>query len=110
MSKMGQLNFVLQEQAEELGFETVQEALDNGYEVDYEKQVLIDPQEAAHEAWLKEKEEILQKLQKLQRIADFYEGIDVAMGRIELPPIVSTPELADTAKKAIEFIEGVRSE
>ena len=31
MSKMGQVNFDLQEQAEELGFETVQEALDNGY-------------------------------------------------------------------------------
>ena len=31
MSKMGQVNFNLQEQAEELGFESVQEALDNGY-------------------------------------------------------------------------------
>ena len=33
MSKIGQVNFDLQEQAEELGFETVQEALDNGYRV-----------------------------------------------------------------------------
>lgn len=31
MSKLGQVNFDLQEQAEELGFESVQEALDNGY-------------------------------------------------------------------------------
>ena len=31
MSKIGQVNFDLQEQAEELGFESVQEALDNGY-------------------------------------------------------------------------------
>lgn len=31
MSKIGQVNLDLQEQAEELGFESVQEALDNGY-------------------------------------------------------------------------------
>ena len=31
MSKIGQVNFDLQEQAEALGFESVQEALDNGY-------------------------------------------------------------------------------
>ena len=31
MSKIGQVNLDLQEQAEALGFESVQEALDNGY-------------------------------------------------------------------------------
>lgn len=31
MSKIGKANLDLQEQAEELGFESVQEALDNGY-------------------------------------------------------------------------------
>lgn len=33
MSKIGQVNLDLQEQAEELGFESVQEALDNGYRI-----------------------------------------------------------------------------
>lgn len=72
MSKIGQVNLELQEQANELGFETVQEALDNGYEVDYEKQVLIEPQEAAHKAWLKEKGEVLEDLGHLKNI---YKGV-----------------------------------
>lgn len=93
MSKMSQLNLELQEQAEELGFETVQEALDNGYEVDYfwnspdaedfgthpelvylgeeptkceHDLVQIDDEgflEEAHKAWLKEKEEVIKGLQ-----------------------------------------------
>ena len=68
MSKIGNMNLELQEQAEELGFETVQEALDNGYEVDYFKdspdkddldyhpELVFKGQEQAHKAWLEEKE------------------------------------------------------
>ena len=64
MSKLGRVNLELQEQANELGFSTVQEALDNGYEVDYENETLKAPQEAAHKAWLKEKDEVLALLNK----------------------------------------------
>lgn len=61
----------LQENAEELGFGTIQEALDNGYN---EVQDLVDgtfrlekvdEQEKAHEAWLKEKESVLADLRLL---------------------------------------------
>lgn len=92
MSKMSQLNFALQEEANELGFSTVQEALDNGYTVvmhcengacehhlrkksemiarrekyyaKRDAELALYEQEAAHKAWLKEKEEALTLLNK----------------------------------------------
>ena len=84
MSKIGRVNLELQEQANELGYDTVQEALDNGYEViqrtmgaprdldeiDREPEVWYELQkkdelEEAHKAWLKEKKEVLGLLDKL---------------------------------------------
>lgn len=69
MSKIGEVNLDLQEQANELGFETVQEAIDNGYTVLYIKPdvvKLVRKEEyelhEAHKAWLHEKETILNKL------------------------------------------------
>lgn len=64
----------LQERAEELGFSTIQDALDAGY---HEVQDLvagtftlekIDEQEKAHEAWLKERDDILDDLEHLKNI------------------------------------------
>lgn len=61
----------LQESAEELGFSTITEALDAGY---HEVQDLvagtftlekIDEQEKAHEAWVKERDEVLDGLMNL---------------------------------------------
>lgn len=61
----------LQECAEELGFGTITEAIDAGY---HEVQDLvagtftlekIDEQEEAHEAWLKERDEVLEELKNL---------------------------------------------
>lgn len=58
----------LQECAEELGFSTITEALDAGY---HEVQDLvagtftlekIDEQEKAHEAWLKERDDLCERL------------------------------------------------
>lgn len=88
MSKIGRVNLELQEQANELGFSTVQEALDNGYEVDYENETLKDPQEAAHEAWLKEREEVIKGL------VDCYKHLH------GFPP-----EVYDKILRAIEFIK-----
>ena len=67
----------LQERAEELGFSTIAEALDAGY---HEVQDLvagtftlekIDEQEKAHEAWLKERDEVVADLTSV------YNDIDV---------------------------------
>lgn len=58
MSKMSQLHAELSEQAAELGFESLGEAEQAGYGVDWENAKLIkveDEQDKAHEAWLAEK-------------------------------------------------------
>lgn len=69
----------LQECAEELGFSTITEASDAGY---HEVQDLvsgtftlekIDEQEKAHEAWLQEKEQVLNGLKSLIEFEDFQE-------------------------------------
>lgn len=73
MSKMSQLHAELSEQANELGFETIQDAVNSGYVVDYDKgklvkcglgypetvEYLAKEQEKAHEAWLEERDEVL---------------------------------------------------
>lgn len=84
----------LQERAEELGFSTITEAIDAGY---HEVQDLvagtftlekIDEQEKAHEAWLKEREEVLEEQRELHdRLMEL--GYDA---------------LAESVFKAIEFI------
>ena len=76
MSKMDQLHLTLDEQAVELGFEGLGEALMKGYDVDYEKgklvrrglgysetvEYLAKEQEKAHEAWLKERDDLCERL------------------------------------------------
>lgn len=70
-SKMSQLHAELSEQACELGFESLDEALASGYEVDYDEGKLVNPyvldkeQDEAHEAWLKEQEIVLGDLMNL---------------------------------------------
>lgn len=68
MSKMSQLHAELSEQAYELGFESLGEAEQAGYGVDWENHKLIkveDEQDKAHEAWLKEREEVVTDLERL---------------------------------------------
>lgn len=68
MSKISQLHIELTEQASELGFESIYEAEQHGYEVDWENAKLIkaeDQQEQAHRAWLKEREEVVADLERL---------------------------------------------
>lgn len=82
MSKIGQVNLDLQEQAEELGFETVQEALDNGYrvfiksdgtsELSNRKTTPVDihaelaAMEQAHKDYLRRRQIIIDKLEMLR--------------------------------------------
>lgn len=80
MSKMGQVNFDLQEQAEALGFESVQEALDNGYRafmnIDGNNRLIkMEPRDyteavtaelvAAHQQYEADKRRILNNLEML---------------------------------------------
>ena len=93
MSKMSQLHAELTEQAIELGFESLEEAEANGYEVDYEERELVNPyvlsnkaHEEAHEAWLAEREEVITELENLITAYAGAEGV------------------AKPVRKAIEFI------
>lgn len=71
MSKMSKIAMELDDQAVELGFESYEEALAKGYEVDYEERKLVNPyvldreQNKAHEAWLKEQQIVLGDLMNL---------------------------------------------
>ena len=68
MSKMSQLHAELSEQATDLGYETLEQALNDGWCVDYDESRLykrIDIQEEAHAEWLKEKEIVLNDLRAL---------------------------------------------
>ena len=68
---MSQIHMELSEQASELGFASIEEAEANGYHVDYNgkgwelKLDITKAHEKAHEAWLKEKEELLEKVDKV---------------------------------------------
>lgn len=72
MSKIGQVNLDLQEQAEELGFETVGEALDRGYKAILDKNgemrlvSNVDEElEKAHKEYEHRKKIIIDKLEML---------------------------------------------
>ena len=72
MSRMSQLHAELSERASELGFETLQQALDNGYHINYRNKDTVElmkrqgyeeeEQEKAHKAWEAEKQEVLKDL------------------------------------------------
>ena len=81
MSKISSYNLDLQEQANEYGFSTTQEALDAGYTIggDCDEPRLIEPLTAAHEVWAKEKAEKLSILQSIkEEIINDY-GTDCAL-------------------------------
>lgn len=77
MSKIGQYNIELTEHVNELGYETVEEAIADGWDsaefyASYEKQNIVpapykpkDEQTKAHEAWLKRKEVVVGDLRNL---------------------------------------------
>ena len=68
MSKMSQLHAELSEQAYELGFESLGEAEQAGYGVDWDNAKLIkveNEQEQAHQAWLKERDILCHELEML---------------------------------------------
>lgn len=62
MSKIGDIRLQLDEQAEALGFESLEQAQQAGCEIDWDKPELIEPLEAAHRAWEKEKEDLLEEM------------------------------------------------
>ena len=77
MSRIGQANIEMTERVNELGYETVEEAIADGWDsaefyASYEKQSMVpapykpkDEQTKAHEAWLDEKKVLMGDLRNL---------------------------------------------
>ena len=68
MSKMSMLYDELMGQCARLGFQDLGEAEQAGYGVDWQNAKLIkveDEQDKAHEAWLKERDEVLEGLNEM---------------------------------------------
>lgn len=89
MSKIGKINLELEEQAQELGFEGLEEAQEAGCVVEWHENSaeLVEPLEAAHRAWEKEKEEV---------------RVGLAMVADNLP---AGSEVQQAVERAIKFIE-----
>ena len=62
--QIGRVNLELQEEANELGYDTVQEAIADGWEANEVAATLTKKDELreAHEAWLKEKKDLLEEM------------------------------------------------
>ena len=77
---MSQIAMELDQKAAELGFESLQQALDAGCEVEYGpagQSELVEPLVAAHRAWEKEKQEILNVINNPEWMAENMEYGDV---------------------------------
>lgn len=107
---MGVRLVALQERAEELGFGSIEEALNNGYEVEYRANgdhtlVKVDEQELAHREWLKEKAHTLEALDLVANVlTEINEGL-ASTGDIDLAEAWRLEELAREVRDAITFIE-----
>lgn len=99
MSKIGQVNLDLQEQAEELGFESVQEAFDHGY------RIWINKDGSSRLDNTKTKPINLdEELEKIHN--DYEQRKKIIIDKLEML-INDTPYQVyeDTLKEAIEFIK-----
>lgn len=103
MSKMSEIAMELDDQAIELGFDSYEEAIAKGYEVDYEEGKLVNPyvldreQEKAHEAWLEERDSVIESLNNA-----IYHNKRLNDGKGTYEAIVM--------ERAKDFIKGVKSE
>ena len=102
----------LQECAEELGFETIQQALDAGY---HEAQDLVAGTftlekignmvelEKAHEAWLKERDEVIKGLERLI-------ALEKLLSKAYGDEFGASESIIKDLQRAIDFIRGIKSE
>lgn len=77
MSAISRINLELEEQAQELGFEGLEEAQEAGCVVEWHENSaeLVEPLEAAHRAWEKEKADVLDDLNRIYLYFDKPTGI-----------------------------------
>jgi hypothetical protein len=96
MSKIGRVNLELQEQANELGYDTVQEAIADGWEANEIAATLTkkDELEKAHEAWLKEKKKVLGYIRDIQdMLEDVYQDENLYKKAVEVAKFIEWGEV-----------------
>lgn len=97
MSKMSQLHAELTEQAADLGFKSIEDAEQHGYIVEYKGGRLVPTEELmkqAHEAWLKERDEVLSIIESVKE-----DIVELSGGNNEHVAI-------DELNRVIDFVEG----
>lgn len=96
MSKIGRVNLQLQEEANELGYDTVQEAIADGWEANEVAATLTkkDELEEAHEAWLKEKKKVLGYIRDIQdMLEDVYQDGNLYKKAVEVAKFIERGEV-----------------
>lgn len=108
---MSQIAMELDQKAAELGFESLQEALDAGCEVEYGpagQSELVEPLVAAHRAWEAEKEEALNAIDHLKgAIEHLYDGekFNPETAAVALDGNINMPLRYSDVLKIQKFIE-----
>lgn len=74
MSKMSQLHADLTEQANELGFASIEEAEQAGYGIDLIEGRILEPEEAAHKAHLIYKQTLIDGLKDVLTLCNVIES------------------------------------
>lgn len=108
MSKMSQLHAELSQQAYMLGFESLGEAEQAGYGVDWENGKLVkveDEQDKAHEAWLKEQDHAIEILDLVADVLNEINDGLVKTGDEELVEAWSLLELARETRAVANFVK-----
>lgn len=115
-AKMSQLHAELTEQAAQLGFESIEEAEQHGWIVNYESGMLeppvVQPEldkmeelDKAHEAWVKERDHALEILDLVADVLNEINDGLVKTGDKELVEAWSLLELARETRAAANFIK-----
>ena len=111
--KMSNIHMELEELAQKKGFESLSEALQAGCEAKYDEDTveLLDPLEAAHRAWEKEKKEALNAIDHLKGAIEYlYEGeeFNPETAAVSLDGNINMPLRYSDVLKIKKFIEEAR--
>lgn len=96
MSKIGDVRLQLDEQAEELGFEGLEQAQQAGCEVEWHgtEAVLVEPLELAHRDWEKEKKKVLGYIRDIQdMLEDVYQDENLYKKAVEVAKFIERGEV-----------------
>lgn len=109
MSKIGNFNIAMTEKVNELGYDTVEEAIADGWDsnefyASYNKQ-LRDQREEAHDAWLKERDDVILGLHAVRVYLEKLQGRTAKDKEKLLEVAMLLDKMHTYTEQAIEFIK-----